>query len=102
MPQYGERDAEPPVLSMALDDRKATAAASTLERRVNLGIRRTLIGTKVAPYTCATALADLGLEYIDGISRSVQADEVKRVAQEIDRWPYDSETTNRVRLLRGY
>ena len=95
-------EAEPPVLSFALDDRRVAAAARKLERRADLGIRRTPIDTTVAPYTCATGLAGFALKYIDGISRSIRDSEVKRVDRGIDRWPFDSETANRVRLLHGY
>ena len=102
VPQYGEIEAEPPVLSVALDDRRVAAAARKLERRADLGIRRTPIDTTVAPYTCATGLAGFALKYIDGISRSIRDSEVKRVDRGIDRWPFDSETANRVRLLHGY
>ena len=102
VPQYGENNAEPPVLSVALDDNKVAAAAAKLKQRVDLGIRRTPIDTTVAPYTCATGLVGLALKYIDGISRGIRDSRVKRVERGIDRWPYDSETANRVRLLHGY
>ena len=102
VPQYGETDIDPPVLSVALDDKKVAAAARKLEREVDLGIRRTPIDTTMAPYTCSTGLASLGLKYIDGISQSIQVDRVRRTDGTTGRWPYDGDTANRVRLLHGY
>ena len=102
VPEYGETDLEPPVLSVALDDKKVAAAATKLKQKLDLGIRRTPFDTTVAPYTCATGLASLGLKYIDGISQSIQVDRVSRIDRATRRWPYDADTANRVRLLHGY